>query len=331
MVFFMKFSYNNFFSILKDNIKINIDQTKIQPKQEYLFLTHAHTDHVVNTSQTTFATKETISLLENRFSVNKFDFQEIKYNQKTKISTDLYVTALNAGHILGSSMFLFEDETTSLLYTGDFNTQPSLLLSPAKPIHADYLVVDSTFGREEFGIRERSLVYDELYENIKKDLKENKYVILAGYSLGKNQEIISFLNKYLNIIPLVDKETYRYSKIYNRLGHDLRFVLLDHNIYSNNVLVMPLSLINLKLIKSLEKQLGKQVSGYVLTGWKYSRGAKLVNVSDHCDFSSLLDFITQVNPKKVYTVHGFTKDFAKSVENKLKISASSACSLNSFF
>jgi Cft2 family RNA processing exonuclease len=323
----MIFEYSSYFSILKDNLKINFDQNKACSLDQYLFLTHAHTDHVCNTSQKTFATKETIALLENRYEKNKFNFTELEYNKPYFLKEDFKVTALNAGHILGSTMFLFEDKNKSLLYTGDFNTNTSIHLEGAKPVVADYLVLDSTFGREEFYFKERSLVYDNLYKKIKQDLFENKFIILAGYSLGKNQEIIAFLNKYLNITPLVDKETFKYSNIYDNQGKNLNFILLDHNIYSSNVLVMPLSLMNRNLLKSLEHQIYKKISPYVLTGWKYSRGANLVNVSDHCDFNSLLDFINEVNPKKVFTIHGFTKDFAKSIKYKLGIDAECVSSL----
>ncbi len=324
----MKLEYFSFLSILKDDLKINLDQTKVCPIDQYSFITHAHSDHVCNTSQKTFATKETIDLLNGRLFKNKFDFQEIKFNEKIKLKENFYVTALNAGHILGSSMFLFEDEKESLLYTGDFNTKTSLLLKGAKPVNADILVIDSTFGRPDFSFKERSLVYDDLYKRIKQDIKDNKFIILAGYSLGKNQEIISFLNQYLNITPLVDKETYKYSQVYNNNDCNLKYILLDHNIYSSNVLVMPLSLVNQNLLNSLSHQLNKKISSYVLTGWKFSRGSSLIHVSDHCDFESLLDFVGSVNPKKVYTIHGFTKEFAQQIELRLGISAKCVSSLN---
>lgn len=317
----MNLEYSNFLSILKDGLKINIDQTKVCSQEEYSFITHAHSDHVCNTPQKTFATKETIDLLNGRLIKNKFDFKPIKFNKEVYLTDNLKVTALNAGHILGSSMFYFEDKNTTLLYTGDLNTKPSLLLKGAKPINADILVIDSTFGREGFSFPLRSLVYDSFLEKLKKDIFENKFIIIAGYTLGKNQEIISFLNKYLKIKPLVDKETYKYSTIYNQNGHSLEFTLLDHNIYSSNVLVMPLSLINRNFIKSLEHQLLRKVSSYVLTGWNFSRGSNLLNISDHTDFESTLDFVDQVNPKKVYTIHGFTKNLATSIETKLGIYA----------
>ncbi len=324
----MKFEYSSFFSILKDNLKINLDQTKVCSQDEYSFITHAHSDHVCNTSQKTFATKETIDLLNGRLIKNKFDFHELRFNQKIELSNNFFLTPLNAGHILGSSMFLFEDENTSLLYTGDLNTETSLLLKGAKPINADILVIDSTFGREEFSFPKRSITYDLLYHTLKKELSENKFIVLAGYTLGKNQELISFLNKYLDVVPLVDKETHKYSEIYNKNNSNLKFKLLDHNIHSSDVLIMPLSLINHNLIKSLEQQIYKKISSYVFTGWKYSRGSTLVPLSDHCDFESSLDFVNKVNPKQVYTIHGFTKDFSEQIKLKLGINASCVSTLN---
>ncbi len=317
----MQLEYSNFLSIDDTSRKLHIDQTKIHPNHIYSLVTHAHSDHVCNTPQTTYTTKETIDLLNGRIEKNKFNFKELKYNKPIMITDNISLTTLNAGHILGSSMFYFENKQESVLYTGDFNSKPSLLLKSAKPINADILILETTFGRPEFKFKERSLVYSELAEKISKDIKQNRFVILGGYSLGKNQELIAFVNQYLNETPLVDKETYKCSEIYNQNTHKLSFKLLDHNIYSSNILIMPISLVNRNMLNSLRLQLGRIVSSYVMSGWNFTRGSNLINISDHCDYNSLLDFVNEVNPKKVYTMHGFSKDFAKSIQDKLGVSA----------
>ena len=55
----------------------------------------------------------------------------------------------------------------------------------------------------------------------------------------------------------------------------------------------------------------------VLTGWAmndgchYRYGADAAfPISDHADFPELLDFVRQVRPRKVYTLHGYAADFA---------------------
>jgi len=319
----MQFSFTNFLEIEKDSKKINIDQTRICNLDSFSFITHAHSDHVCNTPQKTFATKETIELLNLSIKNNKFDFIELEYNKKIKVTDNLTLETLNAGHILGSSMFHFQDLQSGkdILYTGDFNKHSTLLLKGAKPITADILFLETTFGKPEFTFKNRNLIYSTLAGKIKKELLENKLIILAGYSLGKNQEIISFVNDFLDTIPLVDKKTYDFSKIYNRNAHNLKFELLDHNFSFSNILILPISLINRDLLNSLRLQSGKNISSYVMTGWNYSRSSNLINISDHCDYNSLLDFVDEVNPKIVYTMHGFSKSFAKSITTKLGINA----------
>jgi Cft2 family RNA processing exonuclease len=324
----MQLSYSNFLTIKDGSNKYNIDQTKASDNNENLFITHAHSDHLCNTFQKSYATKETISLLNGRIKNAKHKFVELEYNKKLKLTNDLSVTPLNAGHILGSAMFYFENQNTSLLYTGDFNSGSSLLLKSAKPVNADILFIESTFGRKEFSFNLRSTIYSNLADKINNDISKNKFIIIGGYSLGKNQEIIAFLNQYLNIVPLVDQETYKYSSIYNKYNKNLKFNLLDYNIYASNVLVMPISLVNRNMLNSLRLQTGKIIESYVMTGWNYARASNLINISDHCDYENLLDFVNQVNPKKVYTMHGFSKEFAKSINYELGIDAKPITDLN---
>jgi Cft2 family RNA processing exonuclease len=60
----------------------------------------------------------------------------------------------------------------------------------------------------------------------------------------------------------------------------------------------------------------------VLTGWAIDRGRRYFNgvdqaipLSDHADFSELLEYVRKARPKKVYTVHGFA-EFVNSLRDK---------------
>ena len=44
-------------------------------------------------------------------------------------------------------------------------------------------------------------------------------------------------------------------------------------------------------------------------------------LSDHCDFNQLLEFIEEVNPKKVLTHHGNSAEFAKEISRRFGIEA----------
>ena len=60
----------------------------------------------------------------------------------------------------------------------------------------------------------------------------------------------------------------------------------------------------------------------VLTGWAMDRGTRYFNgvdqaipLSDHADFSELVEYVRKARPKKVYTVHGFT-EFVNSLRDR---------------
>ncbi|MEK7780462.1 MAG: MBL fold metallo-hydrolase RNA specificity domain-containing protein [Verrucomicrobiota bacterium] len=36
-------------------------------------------------------------------------------------------------------------------------------------------------------------------------------------------------------------------------------------------------------------------------------------MSDHADYDGLLELVKRVQPKKVFTVHGFTREFAQTL------------------
>jgi len=326
----MQLHYNNFLSIVDKNKKIHIDQSKSHSNEIDSFITHSHSDHLAPTTQNTFASKETISLIkdvQNKIRPGSIsNFTEINYNKKIKINDTITITPLNAGHILGSTMFFIEDDQAgkTILYTGDFNNSDSLFLKKAEPIHSDILIMESTFGKPGFSFGNREEVYTKFSQSIKKDIDNNKFVLIGGYTLGKNQELISLVNKYLNERPVVDKDTYSYSKVYEKNAIFLgQYELLDHNLSDNNILILPMNLISKDLINSLSHQLNKEVSSYIATGWNYNRSSKVYHLSDHCDFSNLLKFVEEVNPKEVYTMHGFKDELASSIQKKLNKQARS--------
>ena len=73
----MKLQYTSFLSILDSDIKINLDQTKQTQDKDCSLITHAHSDHIVNTPQQAFASSETISIIKNIFPKNNFSFNDL--------------------------------------------------------------------------------------------------------------------------------------------------------------------------------------------------------------------------------------------------------------
>jgi len=325
----MKLKYSGCFSIIDNNQKTNIDQNKCSDISDYNLITHGHSDHISTSQQQTFTTKETAAL------INLCTQKELNYSfvngQALDLTDNIKLSSLDAGHILGSKMFYLESKDKSILYTGDFKTQDSLLFDGAKPKSADILIMETTFGKKEFVFPKREKVYEDFAELISKDIKNNRLIIIGAYSLGKSQELIKFVNNYLKETPLVTKKAFEFSKVYEDFNVSLgKYELLNHNISEYNVLIVPMNLINKDLIRSLEHQQNRKVSSYLATGWKHYRSGKCVPISDHCDYNDLLDFVRAVNPKQVLTMHGFSEEFSKSITKELGIWSRPIKDLNQF-
>jgi len=60
----------------------------------------------------------------------------------------------------------------------------------------------------------------------------------------------------------------------------------------------------------------------ILTGWAMDPGAnhyygvdEAIPLSDHADFSELIQYVKKAQPKKIYTVHGFA-DFVRFLRER---------------
>ena len=314
----MILNYSSCFSVTDNNQRANIDQTKETNINDYSLVTHGHSDHISITNQKIFTTKETSALI-NLCTKREMSYSFVNGNV-LDLTDNIKLSAFDAGHILGSKMFYLESKDKSVLYTGDFKLQDSLLLNAAKPIEADILIIETTFGKKEFSFPRREKIYDDFSEMIRKDITNNKLVLIGAYSLGKSQELIRFVNDYLKETPLVTKKAFDFSKVYEDFNVSLgKYELLNHNISEYNILIVPMNLINKDLIKSLEHQQNRKVSSYLATGWKHYRSGKCIPISDHCDYNDLLEFVRAVKPKKVFTMHGFSEDFSKKINKELGI------------
>ncbi|MCX6802300.1 MAG: MBL fold metallo-hydrolase [Candidatus Diapherotrites archaeon] len=284
-------------------------------------ISHAHSDHVnFNQNTEVYCSKETLSLIETNYKkVGKP--HAMKFGEKKRF--DSFEFSLhNSGHILGSSQVLLEGDQT-IAITSDFKMQDSLVAKKAEPLKCDTLVMEATFGLPEFKFSERAQVYDEMAQWCKKEIGKGKMVVLAGYSIGKSQELTAFSNHYLKTAPIVHEKIYENNKVYESHGVKLgEFLKLDHNLSESSVLIMPPSLCNQHLLQALEFSTKKEIASAMATGWKYrNHFDRIFNLSDHSSFDQLLSYVKAAGPKQVLTMHGYSAEFARAIKRKLGIPA----------
>ena len=110
----------------------------------------------------------------------------------------MHATFIDAGHILGSASIFLELEeqshSTSVLFSGDLGNAGRLLLrSPAKPPHAENVVMETTYGDRLH--KQLGPSIDEFYEAITETFKRGGNVIIPTFALERAQELLYFLSE----------------------------------------------------------------------------------------------------------------------------------------
>jgi putative mRNA 3-end processing factor len=99
------------------------------------------------------------------------------------------ITLYDAGHIPGSAHVLVDDGETRLLYTGDFHTDDTRLLSgtTARP-DADVVLCESTYANVDH--EDRAAVERRFAETAKTTTWEGGTVVVPAFAIGRTQELL---------------------------------------------------------------------------------------------------------------------------------------------
>lgn len=292
------FTWDRGLRLNKGNLAVDI--TRRQPCG---FVSHAHSDHIAR-HELTLCTAETAAFCEVRLK-GKHRFKIMKYGQT--LSWDgLRLIAYPAGHILGSAMLYAEDEETgqSLLYTGDFKLGPSATAQQAEIPHADFLIMECTFGTPKHRLPPREETIAKFLKEIEKTFQRGSTPVVYAYSLGKSQEITKILTG-AGFPVRQHKSIFAMSEIYESFGVSLGDVVehRSHIAAPDRVLVIP------PRAELFETQ--TEPTTFAVSGWAIESGAKYrfgvdhaFPISDHADYDDLIEMVNMVAPKTVYCTHG---------------------------
>ncbi|MGY5871376.1 MAG: MBL fold metallo-hydrolase [Candidatus Thorarchaeota archaeon] len=293
-------------------------------KGETTLLSHSHADHIgglkkANHIIATSGTFDTWGARGNNTFKNK---TLIKFGDMFG-QIGVHITALNAGHVLGSTMFHLEfDDGLTVLYTGDFNNVDSFVHKAATPVEADVLITEATYGKPEWIFPERRGVYDKILDKASAIIDEGRIPLFSAYSLGKSQEAIALLQSGGFRIITGNTSINKVCNVYNDHGVDLRHYTLDSvellDLLESGAVVVSSSIRhtlnnirktgNKKAVKVLEQKMER----YSLSGWTLGkfreRGFPL---SAHTDFNGLIEFAKAVNPRVAYVFTGSASEFSE--------------------
>ena len=280
--------------------QLAVDVRRRQPR---CFVSHAHADHIAR-HELALATPATASLYRHRLGA-RHRVCEMPYRVPLEFR-GLRLTALPAGHCLGSAMLFVESGDSSLLYTGDFKLDESATAEPAELPHADILIMECTFGRPHYRLPPRDEVIRRLIELVLGALADGKTPVIHAYPLGKSQEVTKLLTGH-GVPVLQHPVIYEISRVYQQCGVDLgdcaEFNGRPPNAHA--VVTLPRGSRDFRL-----PRLGQTVS-IAVTGWAADASAKYrlgvdhaLPLSDHADFDQLVETVRRVAPREIFCTHG---------------------------
>ncbi|VVS95282.1 MBL fold metallo-hydrolase [Desulfoluna spongiiphila] len=200
---------------------------------DYLFLTHAHIDHIgrvpdlidagftgeILCSHPTKAllvpmlhdamgfsnrSKDEVRRLESVIEELSWGFE---YQQSFRLNKGVRFKLGRAGHILGSCFIHFtipgELKPCRILFSGDLGCRNSpILCDPDPPDACDLLIMESTYGDRNHEARDDRI--ERLETALNRALADGGKVFIPAFSLGRTQELIYEIDRILSAQGLRD-------------------------------------------------------------------------------------------------------------------------------
>jgi DNA ligase 1 len=294
------------------NEKIWLDPWDAKP---FAFVSHAHSDHIAPHDEI-IVSERTSRLMQARLPGERRE-HVLAFGERSKVH-GLAITLLPAGHIFGSAQFFLETDSGSLLYTGDFKLRPGRSAEATEWRPAETLIMETTYGLPRYRLPPTDLVVQQIVAFCREALEEGATPVLLGYSLGKAQEILCSLAE-ANLQPMLHGSVYRMTRIYEQFGQDFcEYERYDPQAVAGKVLICPPSANRSRMIQRLTNKRVAMISGWAVEPnavYRYQVDAAFP-LSDHADYDDLLRYVELVQPKRVFTLHGFAAEFARDLRDR---------------
>ncbi|MBS1531327.1 MAG: exonuclease [Bacteroidetes bacterium] len=260
-------------------------------------ISHAHADHAVAGNNEVYCTEATVAFMQQRYGKNAAKASNIAGYDKPFSIGGVRVVFIPAGHILGSAQILMEYEEVKYLYTGDYKLQPDTTCEPVEWVKADVLITESTFANP-------NILHPDPVAEIKKlnDIQAN--ILLGAYGLGKSQRLIRLINDHApQKTILVHHSIMPLNAVYQKMGMDIG----KHQLYSRKLMKEQKEYVYIVppfTFDSYYRATG--VKRLFASGWKNLQVNQndTLYISDHADWSDIIEAIERTQPKQVWTLHG---------------------------
>jgi putative mRNA 3-end processing factor len=274
---------------------------------ERAVITHAHADHARAGNGHYLAAAPAEGVLRAR--LGDIDLQTLRYGEAIE-HHGVRVSLHPAGHVLGSAQVRLAHGGRVWVASGDYKVAPDRTCEPFEPVRCDVFITESTFGLPIYRWRPDDELFADLNGWWSRNALAGRASVLACYSFGKAQRILSGVDPSIGPI-VVHGAVQPLNQAYRAAGVALPDTRMVGEIEDRAQLRRALVLCPPSAVASpWLRRFGDNSTAFA-SGWMQLRGARRRGgydrgfvLSDHADWPGLLAAIGATGAQRVIVTHG---------------------------
>ena len=281
-------------------------------------VTHAHSDHARPGHGNYLVSESCLPLLKLRLG-QEIRAEGIAYGKVCKIG-DAHVSFHPAGHILGSSQIRVEVGGRVWVVSGDYKPQPDQSCEAFELVKCDVFVSECTFGLPVYRWQEEEVIHQQINSWWQENVEAGRPSMLFAYSLGKAQRVLRGLDSSIGPI-FAHGAVHPFLPVYEKCGVVFPKVQKPKEgsgEWAGSMIVAPPAVEDAGWARRF-----KGASRGFASGWMAVRGARRRRnldrgfvLSDHADWSGLLEVIKETGAECIKLTHGNGEPLARYLQER---------------
>jgi len=273
---------------------------------ERALVTHAHSDHARSGHTHYLVSQSCLPLIKLRLGAD-ISVEGIPFGERRKIG-DAVVSFHPAGHILGSSQIRVEAGGRVWVVSGDYKPQPDRSCESFELVKCDVFVSECTFGLPVYRWEPEAVIHQQINQWWQENAELGRPSMLFAYSLGKAQRVLAGLDPSIGPI-FAHGAVHPFLPVYQESGvslPDVKKPKEGDGDWAGAIIVAPPAVEDAGWTRRFKGTIRAFASG-----WMAVRGARRRRnldrgfvLSDHADWSGLLEVIEGTGAEMIKLTHG---------------------------
>ena len=283
-------------------------------------ITHAHGDHLRHGSARYILARPGERIARHRLGSGN-DVMPVDYGKSMQLGKTR-VSLHPAGHILGSAQVRIEHEGQVWVVSGDYKRDPDPTCAPFEQLQCDVFISEATFALPVYKWTPTPDVVEDIVHWWHGNRERGIASLLFCYALGKAQRVLaelrSFTNDTVYLHGAVDSLTHLYRQAGVEMVPTLPATTEKKTDYRGALIIAPPSAAG----TPWTRRFGEHSSGFC-SGWMRVRGDRRRRgydrgfvISDHADWTGLLETCLATGAKKVLLTHGHSEALTRYLNER---------------